>query len=370
MRWAMTDEHDALQASFRAWLTRHAPAPSAARWFDQGDESPFEERMVAEGWSAVGVPEARGGQGGGLLEVAVLAEEMGRAGVPSSAWLATTMASPVADAMAAAKATSGQVRAEGGGAAIAQGAVALAVDCQNPPDGPGDVVVDDSGTLFGRVPRVLGAGRVRTLVVPARASDGVGLYAVDATAPGVVLRQRRLLDRTRSAADVGLSAVPGVQVTVDAGAVLKEVAWRAAVLVAADSLGASQHMLDLAVGYSLERRQFGVPIGSFQAVKHAAATMLVAVESARSIVYFAAASLDHGIQDASLHAAVAKAQAGASGECVADLALTVHGAVGYTWEHELQRFYKRAKLDAALFGRAAAWNEQLAQVLLGGSATP
>ncbi len=373
MRWEMTDEHQALQLSFRAWLERYAPPPSAAKWFEEADEGPFEERLTADGWDTVGLPEDRGGQGGGLVELAILAEEMGRAGVPSSAWLANCVAAPAVEALAGG---SSRVVGPGIGAASSltgehhdhAGGVALAVDCHAPPDAAGEVVVDDSGRLFGRMARVLGADRANTLVVPARASEGVGLYVVDTDATGVVFRRRQFLDRARSVADVGFTGVAGEPMTADAAAVLRNVTLRAAILVAADSLGASQHMLDLAVGYSLQRYQFGVPIGSFQAVKHAAATMLVAVEAARSIVYFAAASTDQGLDDAPLHAAVAKAQVGPAGEKVADLALAVHGAIGYTWEYELQRFYKRAKLDAALFGRAPAWNEQLAQALLGGNA--
>jgi alkylation response protein AidB-like acyl-CoA dehydrogenase len=114
------------------------------------------------------------------------------------------------------------------------------------------------------------------------------------------------------------------------------------------------------VEYSKQRNQFGVPIASFQAVKHAAAMMLVAVEAARSIVYFAAASVGDGLPDAHLHAAAAKAQVTAEAAHLADTALTIHGAIGYTWEHDLQIFYKRAKLDAYLCGEPTWWNEKIA----------
>ncbi len=140
-------------------------------------------------------------------------------------------------------------------------------------------------------------------------------------------------------------------------------ALRAAVLVAADALGAMQRMLDLAVTYSTQREQFGVPIGSFQAVKHAAATMLVGVEASRSIVYAAAAAVDQGHELARQYVAAAKAQVGGHAVAAADSALTIHGAIGYTWEHDLHLFYKRAKLDAALFGSTAEWNERLAGLL-------
>jgi alkylation response protein AidB-like acyl-CoA dehydrogenase len=141
------------------------------------------------------------------------------------------------------------------------------------------------------------------------------------------------------------------------------VALRAAVLASADSLGVAEQMLDMAVEYSTQRQQFGVPIGSFQAVKHAAAEMLVVVESARSIVYLAAASIEAGHPDAALHAAAAKAQVTAKAAQAADTSLTLHGAIGYTWEHDLQLYYKRAKLGARLFGSPQAWNERIADAL-------
>jgi alkylation response protein AidB-like acyl-CoA dehydrogenase len=176
-------------------------------------------------------------------------------------------------------------------------------------------------------------------------------------------RGRKLLDRTRSAADVTFTGTPGQRLDVDGGEVLAAAALRAAVLVAADSLGAAAKLLKLAVDYSKQRTQFGVPIGSFQAVKHAAATMLVAVEASRSITYFAAASVEQGSRESDLHAATAKAQVTAAAERAADTALTLHGAIGYTWEHDLQLCYKRAKLNAQLYGSAEVWNERLASGL-------
>jgi alkylation response protein AidB-like acyl-CoA dehydrogenase len=172
-----------------------------------------------------------------------------------------------------------------------------------------------------------------------------------------------LLDRSRTAADVVLDAVPGRLLDVDAARVLADAALRAAVLVAADSLGAAERMLESAAEYSKQRKQFGVPTGSFQAMKHAAATMLVGVEASRSITYFAAASVDAGMGDSVLHAATAKAQVTAEADRAADSALTMHGAIGYTWEHSLQLYYKRAKLNRVLFGAPREWNERLAAAL-------
>jgi alkylation response protein AidB-like acyl-CoA dehydrogenase len=122
-------------------------------------------------------------------------------------------------------------------------------------------------------------------------------------------------------------------------------------------------MLSMAVDYSKQRHQFGAPIGSFQAVKHAAATTLVGVEAARSVTYFAAASVDQGHPDRAIHAAVAKSQVTAEAKRAADSALMLHGAIGYTWEYDLQLLYKRAMLDGPLFGSPSVWNERIAAAL-------
>jgi alkylation response protein AidB-like acyl-CoA dehydrogenase len=154
-----------------------------------------------------------------------------------------------------------------------------------------------------------------------------------------------------------------VELDRDGEAALTALANRAAVLVATDALGAAERMLDMSVEYAKQRKQFGRPIAAFQAVKHAAAQMLVTVESGYSIALFAAASLQDDGPDAGLHAAAAKAQVSAHCAELADSALTVHGAIGYTWEYDLQLFYKRAKLDRILFGSPADWNERIATML-------
>ena len=156
---------------------------------------------------------------------------------------------------------------------------------------------------------------------------------------------------------------PARLVLADAAPALQNAALRAAVLTAADALGAMVRMRELAVAYSAQRTQFGQPIGSFQAVKHAAAQLLVDEEAVRSLVYYAAATVDAGDPAAPLHAAATKAQSSAAAAKAADSALTLHGAIGYTWEHDLHLYYKRAKLDAELFGAASVWNERIATAL-------
>lgn len=132
-------------------------------------------------------------------------------------------------------------------------------------------------------------------------------------------------------------------------------------LVAADALGAAQWMLDTTVEYVKERKQFGVAVGSFQAVKHYAAQMIVPIEATRAAVSYAAWALDEGEDDAVLHAWIAKAYAADHLNDVADKALFLHGAIGYTWEHDLQLPFKRVKADAQIAGGAAGYHDRVAR---------
>ncbi|WP_448390552.1 acyl-CoA dehydrogenase family protein [Microbacterium aurum] len=199
--------------------------------------------------------------------------------------------------------------------------------------------------------------------MPVNTQGAISIWAVRVDDPGVTVTRRRLLDRSRSAADVSLTSAAGRCVAEDAAELVRRATLRAAVITAADALGSAVRMRELAVEYSLQRTQFGRQIGSFQAVKHAAAGMLVDEEAARSLVYFAAATVDSDDPESALHAAAAKAQVCGRAATAADTALTLHGAIGFTWEHDLQLFYKRAKLDADLFGASSTWNDRIASSL-------
>lgn len=346
MRWELSPEQADFRAVLADWLSDVCPPDVLRGWLDAGDHAMFEERFVADGWFGVGTPEDLGGEGGGLVELALAAEELGRRTAPASSWLGSMLALP---ALAAVPDAAKALLADGVSTVLAVPAGAA--------PGAGPAARSDGTTLSGTVATVLGAGRARRLVVPV----GGELHLVDAAI--VRVRPRLLTDRSRAVADVDLEHARSVVIPVDASGALRSAALRAAVLVAGDALGVMERMLDMTVEYVRQRTQFGVAIGSFQAVKHAAAEMLVEVEAARSIVFFAAASVDADHPDAELHAAAAKAQACGAASAAADTALTLHGAIGYTWEHDLQLSYKRAKLDAELFGSPSVWNERLAGLL-------
>lgn len=345
MQWRLSDEQTAYQQTLREWLAKVADASTVRSWLDQGDTQTFSTRFEAEGWSGVGTPEDLDGQGGGLIELALTAEELARTCAPAASWMAAALAAPLLGGLQSA---------------------ALLVPADVCPHLMTPLELDRAGRVTGTVPSVLAGGSAATYVVPVGTADG-GLRLVRVASEHAEVTVRRPLDRSRPMADVVLEAAPSEPLDLDAVDALQEVSARAAVLVAADALGASERLLELTVEYAHQRHQFGVPIGSFQAVKHAAAMILVGVEAARSVVLFAAASVDLPVPERDplwlLHAAAAKSQVTAEAVRTADSALTLHGAIGYTWEHDLQLFYKRAGLDRVLAGSPSAWDDLIADGL-------
>ena len=350
MHWELSDEQEMFASSLREWIGAKFPTDTVRELQSGGDATSFDAALLGEGWWGVGYAEAAGGEGGGVLELALASREFGRSAAPNSRWLAAALAAPLLTADELAAQVAGERRFT----------VALPAD-RVPRWNP---VATSGSELTGSVAHVLGANETDVFLVPVDGSDGPGFARVEASQ--TTMTADDLLDRSRA---TGLVDFAGASVAEVVGGVdgLAATANLAAVLVAADALGSAERMLELAVDYSKQRKQFGQFIGSFQAVKHAAAQMLVTVEASFSTVLYAAAAVDAGLEDVEPIAAVAKAQTTKSVADLADTALTVHGAIGYTWEHDLHLFYKRAKLDRTLFGSPKAWNERIAAALLGGA---
>jgi alkylation response protein AidB-like acyl-CoA dehydrogenase len=357
VRVQLTDEQEFLQESVAGVLAREATFKDVRAWTESNDVAPADVLAARQGWTGIGLEEELGGQGGGVVELAVLAEQLGRAAVP---WDRTLAACLVTRLLARADGEEAAVLA----AATAEGeqVAVLGVDGRHPLVPPADYA------LFGdrlslRARYVLGAGTASEIVVPLEMSGAVTLFATSIGDPGVTVRRREIVDRTRSLADIELIEAPVRSLGELPPAALRSAAAAAAVLVGADALGAAGRLLDLTTQYVVERRQFGVPVGSFQAVKHAAAEMLVGVEGSRSAVQYAAWAVDADADDAVLHASIAKSYACGAAAHVADKALFLHGAIGYTWEHDLQFLFKRAKSDELLYGSPDAHRDLIADQL-------
>ncbi|WP_439031298.1 acyl-CoA dehydrogenase family protein [Gordonia terrae] len=347
MHWELSDEQDLFASSLREWISAKFPTDTVRELQSTGDPAAFTAALISEGWWGVGYAEESGGQGGGVLELALASREFGRAAVPNTRWTAAALVAPLLTQEELAAQLAGETR------------YTIAIPADRIPGAAPSVTVDGS-RLDGAVGHVLGATDTDVFLVPVTVPGGRGIARVAAS--DAVVSADDVLDRSRAVGSVDLTGAPAGEIV--EGDDLMEVASVAAVLVASDALGSAERMLELAVGYSKQRKQFGQLIGSFQAVKHAAAQMLVTVEASFSTALYAAAAVDARLDDAAVIAAVAKAQVTKTVADLADSALTVHGAIGYTWEHDLHLFYKRAKLDRTLFGAPAVWNERIAASLL------
>ena len=200
------------------------------------------------------------------------------------------------------------------------------------------------------------------IVVAAKNDAGeIFLFVVDTKAPGVTIRSLKNLDLTRRVSSVELKGAPAERLGggTDLFAKLIDVA---AVAVAADSLGGTERALEMAVEYSKVREQFGKPIGSFQALKHLAAEIVAEIEPARAMLWYAAYAQDTGAPDASRTAAMAKARLCDIYSRGTDRAVLMHGGIGFTWEHDMHLWFKRARFNESCFGSPAYHRERVADL--------
>lgn len=303
--------------------------------------------LVEAGWVGLEVPDALGGAGATFAETALICTELGRTAAATSYLGSAVLAVGVLNGL-----PDGEVR-DGLLADVAAGSARVT------PVLGGAFTVDAERRLSGHAEFVPDAdGADRLLVV---ATDATGAEVV-VIADGLTVTPQPVLDETRRVATVSADAVP-----VAADAVLRcagggqSVSNRAAIAVACDSLGLAEAMLDKTVAYAGTREQFGRAIGSFQAVKHACADMLVRITVARTLVHDAVAALVCADADADTAVAMAKSYTCAAAVDVVGKALQLHGGIGYTWESGIHVYLKRASFNRSLFGSPAAHRRRLSQ---------
>jgi alkylation response protein AidB-like acyl-CoA dehydrogenase len=354
MRFAFDDEQKMLQDALRGVLNRSVPASRVRAWAEEDDLAAFDAFAAENGWQGLGTDEDDGGQGGGLVELAIFFEEIGRAVAPSDRLLtAIGLGLPLA------KLLPGGIDALPDVADGSAG-IAVVIPAGQPLDlGIGGIEVYD-GRLSGHVPLVLGAQAAAHLLVPQSTERGLDVWLVSALDPGVVVTPRHLIDRTRRYGDVTFAGAPARLLGTVSHEAATVVTARAALLVAAESLGLARRMLEMTTEYVRERVQFGVPVGTFQAVKHSAAEALVDIEAAHSGIYYAAWALQNKTADGLIHAWIVKAFVSEIAAKTADRSLFLHGAIGYTWEYDLHYFYKRAKANLELLGSPRKYRERIA----------
>ncbi len=362
--FAFTPEQAELRSAVRKFGADNAGEQAARQLMESSP--PFDPkvwgRLGAElGVLGLSVPESAGGAGGTLVDQAIAVEELGAALACGPLFGTVYLSIP---ALVAAS-QSGDLLSD-----LVEGrrTAAFAV-----PDRAGvfepaavSVTATDSGALTGAVARVVDGGAADVLLVAATGPGGLGLYAVDADGPGVTRTSLATLDLTRPQAAIELTSAPGQLVSGadEAERVITHALQVGAALLAAEQVGAAQHLLDLAVDYAKTRLQFGRPIGSFQAVKHKLADMLVDLEHARSAAYHAVWALTDGTDDPAVATSIAQAVASAAFSRIARDTVQVLGGIGFTWEHQAHLYFKRASTDAALLGSAEAHRTRLAELVL------
>ncbi|HLG92836.1 MAG TPA: acyl-CoA dehydrogenase family protein [Acidimicrobiales bacterium] len=370
MDFEFSEEQNQLREAVSAVLEAECPPSLVRQVVEKGsDTEQLWSRFVELDWPALTVPERHGGLGLGFLEATVVAEEMGRRVVPSP-YLATVSQFVPAVAEAAGPEQADRLLRPVA-AAGATGTLALEEAGGSWPPGRLRTRASRRGAGFvleGEKRYVVEGERADQVVVVAEVDegDGVGLFVV----PGRRLEARPLpsLDPTLRLATMRLE---GVEVGPDEvlgtpGAVrpaLERALEQATVALAVSTVGTCQAIFDMTLGYVKQRRQFGVPVGSFQAVKHKMADMYLALERARAVCYFAALTIAEDDQRRSLAASMAKAAAGECQRLVVQDGLQLHGGIGYTWEYDLHLYLKRAKAGDALLGTAAAHRAQVARLV-------
>ncbi len=312
-------------------------------------------KLAAQGYTGIIIDEAHGGVGLGIVELVLLMEEAGRALLPGPLLATVAMAGAVLDACAC----SAQKQKYLSPIAHGDARSTLAfVEAESGWDRTALQLTVNSGRLTGEKLFVPDASVADTIVVVARG----GAYLVDARAPGVSITPMAGMDLTRKLYTVSLTDVPAECLNAVAG--LDRALDIATTALVAEMVGGMQRTLDITVDYAKTRKQFGKPIGSFQAVQHQCADMYLETESARSAVYYAAVALQEGADDASAAVSIAKLYASDACRTVGNRGIQIHGGMGFTWENDLHLYYRRAKASETMLGDATFHRERLARAII------
>jgi alkylation response protein AidB-like acyl-CoA dehydrogenase len=364
MDFGLNEDQETLAKYARDFLTNECPTSFVRRMMehDTAYDHDFYAHMAELGWMGIAVPEDLGGQGMTYVDLAVLMEEMGRALVPGPFFASVCLAAP----LVVEAGSDEQKREIAGGIATGDRVATVAyTELSGRLDEGGIEMPATDGVLNGSKQFVLDAHVADTLIVAARTPAGVTLFVVDAAAPGVTITQQQTMDSTRRWCEVSFENAKG-EVLGEAGAgwtALERSLQRSIGLLCAESVGGAQKVLDLSVDYARERIQFGRPIGSFQAVKHKCAEMLVDVELARSAMYYAAWAASEDATELPMAASIAKAHCGEAFTRVASNGIHVHGGIGFTWEHDLHLYFKRAKVNEVFLGDPSYHRDLVARLV-------
>nr|WP_319945313.1 acyl-CoA dehydrogenase family protein [Nocardia macrotermitis] len=363
-----TPEQEELRATVRRFLAEKSPSAQVRRWIDAaaGYDPRLWDRMATElGLHGLALPERFGGSGGGPVELGIVLEEMGRALVPSPYFATVALAGQALVASNDVAAQEAWLPGIVDGSVLATLALAEESGSWRLADVATVAEPGPAGwTLSGTKMFVIDGHRADLLLVVARTEAGPGLFAVTADAAGLTRRRIETFDATRQLARIELNFTPAQRIGPDDSThYLREILDLAITALAAEQVGGTQACLDAAVDYAKIRVQFDRPIGSFQAIKHKCADLLLDLEAARSAAYHAAAVAADEPGELPAAAALAASWCSAAFTRAAKENIQIHGGIGYTWEHDAHLYLKRAKASEQLFGAPALHRSRLAELV-------
>jgi acyl-CoA dehydrogenase len=365
-----TGDQEELRTSVRSFLEKECPIEVVRAVVETG-EAPEKlwGSMVALDWPALAIPEEYGGIGLTIQETAVVVEELGRAVAPGPLLATVTQFAPLVSEVGTAEQRQHFL------SAVATGAIAGAVALADHPRAWAldDVTmtaeqVDGGWSLTGHKVGILAGEGTTDVIVIARAGEGLGAFVVPAREAG--LTAVHSLDASRPLADATLDHVfvPHERALGEPGSTastrgISRAIQQATVGLALETVGTCDALFQLLLAYLKERRQFGVAIGSFQALKHKMSNMFLAIERARSLCYFAVASIDEDTPTRATAVSMAKAASDDCQNLVGRESIQSFGGIGFTWEHDAHFYVKRAATDGALFGSASVHSVAVANGL-------
>jgi alkylation response protein AidB-like acyl-CoA dehydrogenase len=376
MDFGFSEEQEMLRQAARDFLAKECDIAYVRRMMDddRGYSDAVWRQMAELGWMGLILPEEHGGSGLTFIDLVVVLEEMGRLVTPGP-FFSTVVQGAIALLEGGSPAQRQQFLPQ-----IASGKLVATV-AQLEPSGRWDAdgitlaaTKDGGGHRLSGTKLFVPDGHTADLLIVAgrvpgsTGTDGIGLFLVDRKAPGVKTTLLKTMDQTRKLAEITFEgvSVPADRVLGGVGdgwRLLERIVDRGKVGLCAEMCGGAQRVLDMSVEYAKVREQFGRPIGSFQAIQHKCANMLVEVESSKSITYYAGWAVANDVPDAPLAAAMAKAYCSDAYRHTAGEGIQIHGGIGFTWEHDMHLYFKRAKSSEVTFGDAT-WNRELVARLI------
>ncbi|MGH8057470.1 MAG: acyl-CoA dehydrogenase family protein [Candidatus Entotheonellia bacterium] len=374
MDFGFNEQQEMLRGSARQFLERECPLEVVRHLMEdeQGYSPELWRRMAEIGWMGLVLPEMYGGSGLSFVDLTILMEEMGRALLPSP-FFSSVVLGGLTLFEAGSEEQKQRILPRVASGELRLSLALLETDGRYDPRGIGlrASIRGNRATLTGTKLFVSDAQTADTIIAVARTQrgrgpeSGISLFLVDMQSPGVSCAPLLSIDQTRRLGEVSFTRV---NLPVDQMLGARNTAWpvlqraldKAVVALSAEMVGGAERVLEMSVEYAKTRVQFGRQIGSFQAVKHTLADMKLLVENAKSVLYYAAWAVDCDAPEASRAASMAKAYCSDMYLRVTMDGIQVHGGVGFTWDHPMHLFFKRAKGSEVLLGDATWHRERTA----------